>query len=496
MNFSVDSNLFPGLIQEEDPFFQRRVFVNRTLLMEQISVIGFDMDYTLIVYNQKQMEELSIKCALHKMVRLGYSAEILQLNYEHNFSIRGLVLDVELGNILKMDRYGYVEIAFHGSKLLLREERFRLYRQQHTKRVPPRYAWVDTLYALPEVIIFATLVDYFDKNGVNEGLAERYSTLWADIRKCTDESHKDGSIKKEILSDPERFIHQDPDLAPMLHRLRSAGKKLFLLTNSHWDYTRQIMSFLLDGKNSSYTNWRHYFDAVVVDAQKPAFFSGSHPLYELTEEGKILRIVGHEALERGKIYQAGNISDFQIQIGGYGDKVLYIGDHIYGDVLRAKKTSVWRTAMIIQELEQEIGVLHKIGNKINEMDRLERRRVRLEAELYYQQLLLQKIHRQSDEKEDSLAQKQLNKQHKRIETLEKVHKKLNLELDELGSDIQKQFNPFFGPIFKAGNENSLFAEQVETYACLYTSRVSNFLAYSPFHLFRSPREHLPHERVS
>ena len=30
-------------------------------------------------------------------------------------------------------------------------------------------------------------------------------------------------------------------------KLRSAGKKLFLLTNSHWDYTRAMMSYLLDG---------------------------------------------------------------------------------------------------------------------------------------------------------------------------------------------------------------------------------------------------------
>ena len=62
-------------------------------------------------------------------------------------------------------------------------------------------------------------------------------------------------------------------------------------------------------------------------------------------------------------------------------------------------------------------------------------------------------------------------------------------------DIEHTFNPFWGPLFKEGSENSRFGEQVEDYACLYTSRVSNFLAYSPFQLFRSPRDHLPHERV-
>ena len=36
---------------------------------------------------------------------------------------------------------------------------------------------------------------------------------------------------------------------------------------------------------------------------------------------------------------------------------------------------------------------------------------------------------------------------------------------------------------------------MEQYACLYTSRVSNFLHYSPMQYFRSPRDLMPHERA-
>ena len=56
------------------------------------------------------------------------------------------------------------------------------------------------------------------------------------------------------------------------------------------------------------------------------------------------------------------------------------------------------------------------------------------------------------------------------------------------------FNPYWGLMFKEGNENCRFGEQVEHYACLYTSRVSNLLFYSPMQYFRSPREAMPHER--
>ena len=55
------------------------------------------------------------------------------------------------------------------------------------------------------------------------------------------------------------------------------------------------------------------------------------------------------------------------------------------------------------------------------------------------------------------------------------------------------FNPYWGLIFKQHNKNSVFGEQVEDYACLYTSRVANFAHYSPHHYFRAPRQPMPHE---
>ena len=42
---------------------------------------------------------------------------------------------------------------------------------------------------------------------------------------------------------------------------------------------------------------------------------------------------------------------------------------------------------------------------------------------------------------------------------------------------------------------SLFAKQIKDYACVYTSRVSNFLYYSPVQYFRSPPNLMPHERT-
>jgi hypothetical protein len=84
---------------------------------------------------------------------------------------------------------------------------------------------------------------------------------------------------------------------------------------------------------------------------------------------------------------------------------------------------------------------------------------------------------------------------RRREELHVASRTTDEEIRRLELDIEHVFNPYWGPLFKAGSENSRLGEQVENYVCIYTSRVSNFLSYSPFHYFRSPREHLPHERV-
>ena len=57
--------------------------------------------------------------------------------------------------------------------------------------------------------------------------------------------------------------------------------------------------------------------------------------------------VGGEAtaLERGKVYSGGNLARFEELTGYRGENILYVGDHIYGDILKSKKASLWRTCL-------------------------------------------------------------------------------------------------------------------------------------------------------
>ena len=51
----------------------------------------------------------------------------------------------------------------------------------------------------------------------------------------------------------------------------------------------------------------------------------------------------------------------------------------------------------------------------------------------------------------------------------------------------------WGLLMRAGNDKSHLARQVERYADIYMSRVSNFLYQTPFVYLRSIRGSLPHD---
>jgi HAD superfamily 5'-nucleotidase-like hydrolase len=490
------ARLLGPIARDADVARARRIYVNRNLRMDEIELVGFDMDYTLAIYNQAQIERLSIECTLRKMIeKRGYDKEILSFNYDPAWGIRGLVVDRRMGNVFKADRYGHVGRVYHGSQLLDKEKRYALYRgEQRIRLSSPRYAWIDTLFALPEAVMYMRLVDYLEPKG-----NLRPARLWQDIRECIDEAHRDESMKTRIKAELGAYLVKDPELAPTLHKLRSSGKRLFLLTNSLWDYTAAVMAWLLDGALPAYPSWRSYFDVIVVGAAKPSFFTERTPFQELDPQtGRKLREFKDGQLQRGRVYHAGNLQDFEKMVGFGGDKTLYIGDHIYGDMLRSKKSSNWRTAMIIQELEHELEAQEKLGPRIGRLEELERRLPTLDSEINYAQLVLKSLAKLEENGNGGSVDRDKLETAKRTSkgNLEKLRTELRQTLEEhsaLKREIDRAFNNFWGPLFKEGTENSRFGEQVEDYACVYTSRVSNFLAYSPLQYFRGPRDHMPHE---
>ena len=463
--------------------------------MEEISLVGFDMDYTLAVYSMRQIEELAFHMTLERMVaKMGYPAYLTGLKYDHEFVIRGLVVDKDFGNIFKMDRHNHVGRCYHGRRELKLDERRALYQKNEKIRLSlPRFAWIDTLFSLPEACLYAEIIEAL------EARAEPvdYHQLYDDTRDSIDEVHRDGSLKSEVRKDLARYIQRDPELPAALHKLRSGGKRLFILTNSLWDYTEAVMSFVLDGRLPEYPSWRNYFDYVIVGAQKPAFFAEQHPFLELGPDGKILRPTV-EALERGKVYEAGNLFEFERLSGHAGESVLYVGDHIYGDIIRNRKASQWRTCFVVQELEKEIEYIDEHRDEVHKLNELDALRGRLDDLINHHKLMLNSLDRKLDRAAPALAQEleaMRTREKRDLETLRRAFKAAITESADTERRFERGANAYWGLVFKEGNENSRFGEQVQDYADLYTSRVSNFLYYSPMQVFRSPRAAMPHERI-
>ena len=265
---------------------------------------------------------------------------------------------MDRGNLLKVDGHKYVKIAFHGKKRLPKDLRHKLYNSESFKAA--HLLSVDTFFALSEVQLFTEIVDYMDRHPAK--IKKTYREVYQDLRRFIDLSHADGSIKNVVLADPGRFIRKDKHLAATLAQYIEAGKALFLLTNSSWDYTNAMMSFVLDEPTEDFPDWRHYFEHVLVGAGKPGFFVGSQPFYEVMTDTGLLKLASGPLKPNG-VYHGGNANLFQKLTGVVGDQILFVGDHIYGDIIRSKHHVNWRTMLIVEELDVELPKLEKLKER-------------------------------------------------------------------------------------------------------------------------------------
>ena len=70
---------------------------------------------------------------------------------------------------------------------------------------------------------------------------------------------------------------------------------------------------------------------------------------------------------------------------------------------------------------------------------------------------------------------------------------LDPRITPLAKEAGELGNARWGALMHAGNDKSRLARQIERYADVYTSRVSNLLYLTPFGYVRAPRGSLPHD---
>src|SRR5262245_28197574 len=233
----------------------RGVYCNRTLNMRAIRAIGYDMDYTLVHYHVDAWEQRAYAAVRARLVARGWP--VAGLEFDARRVIRGLVLDVERGNLLKCNRFGFVKKASHGTRALtFAEQRFE-YARTIVDLGEPRWVFLNTLFSLSEGCIYAQLVDLLDQGTLPGpmGYAELYGAVKAEL----DRAHVEGQLKADVIADPERYVAADGDTALTLLDQKAAGKKLLLITNSEWGYSNAMMAWSFERFLPAGMRWRDLF---------------------------------------------------------------------------------------------------------------------------------------------------------------------------------------------------------------------------------------------
>jgi HAD superfamily 5'-nucleotidase-like hydrolase len=458
----------------------RRIYSNRTLNLRAIRAIGFDMDYTLIHYHPEAWERRAYAELRRRLAEQGFP--VADLEFDPQAVCLGLVVDLQLGNLVKANRFGYVHQAVHGSRPLDHEARRRLYGRVLVDLAEPRWAFLNTLFSLSEACMLSQLVDRLDEGRLPGPLG--YADLYAVVRRSLDAAHAEGELKAEIMATPERYVVLDEALAPALIDLKAAGKKLLLITNSEWEYTRAMMAHVLDRDLPSGQTWRSLFELVIVQARKPEFFSQRHPMFEvLDDQGRLKPLVG--GLRSGGTYLGGHAGLVEEHLGLTGEEILYVGDHVFADVRVSKSLLRWRTALILRQLEDELEALAAFRPRQIQLDAwmaektgLETRQARLRLEL------------QRAEGDGGRPRAELQAE---LASLRAALAALDDKIAPLAREYGQLVHPRWGLLMRAGGDKSHLARQIERHADVYTSRPSNFLWHTPFAFLRAPHGSLPHD---
>ncbi|KAM8919609.1 cytosolic purine 5'-nucleotidase-like [Pelodytes ibericus] len=217
------------------------------------------------------------------------------------------------------------------------------------------------------------------------------------------------------------------------------------------------------GNDPSQKLWRSYFDLIVVDTRKPLFFAEGTVLRQVNTDNGKLRIGTYTGPHQHCAVYSGGSSDIVCELLGMkGKDILYVGDHIFGDILKSKKRQGWRTFLVVPELAKELNIWTEKSELFDELKRLD---IFL-AELYQ--------HMDSGSNE-----------HPDISSIQKQMQKVTHEMDMCYGKM--------GSLFRCGSRQTLFSSQLMRYADLYAASFLNLLYYPFSYLFRAIPVLMPHE---
>ncbi|KAK3738461.1 hypothetical protein QZH41_017091, partial [Actinostola sp. cb2023] len=309
--------------------------------------------------------------------------------------LRGLVLDLDKGNFIKLDKHGCILRASHGSKPMSRKEvldcygekgKFHFFEQLKSHMITrhkdiSNFRKFETFFDLPGSLLAAKLVDIID---AKDGKPDKY-TFWQDILdgfilnfSPSSFQAKKGNYFQSIIENPSKYIKPCPQkVINWIKSLSDEKRKVFLLTNSYIDYASFLLEFAV-GKD-----WRELFDIVLCKASKPGFFVP----YEL---GKVVpsmksvkgmdEVRESSELQFNKIYSQGNLETLMKHLKTWSEKddprVLFFGDSVKSDIYPTYTLAKWDVVAVLEEMEVE-GMVTTIHDEGDNEDGPKRKRPKL-----------------------------------------------------------------------------------------------------------------------
>mmetsp|Transcript_18091 Transcript_18091/g.41677 ORF Transcript_18091/g.41677 Transcript_18091/m.41677 type:complete len:648 (+) Transcript_18091:132-2075(+) len=447
------------------------IFANTYVDLGNVDTVGFDYDYTLVHYTEELLT-LLYSMALHRLVNdRHYPMEMLAsgLVYDNYFSIRGLAVDKETGWICHLSYTHKVSVAWEGREKVSTSRIFEEYRGKRGLNPRERRARLkplNDLFSMAECCLIADTIQFFKDRGIDFCPSNVVTDILGAIR----DTHISGDFHRIVAGNPEKYFDVTPHLKDVLENLKHSGKRLIFASNSPFWYVDAGMKYVLGNE------WIDLWDAVIVSAGKPAFYTEyRRPFREVNPATNKVRFEKVEKLERGKIYTGGCLRELT-QLMEWNDpgkddedvesmgplnmnsNVLYIGDSLFADLVDAKREFGWITAAVTPEVGYELDVQQSSDHLLTESTIA---------------ILLDSLR----EVQTEMGSGQYSEEDSQV--LNKLEKLVSVWRDRQTNLLG---NPF-GSVFRARYQPSLFAHSLRRYCDLYMNSIGSLHLYSPQHRF-------------
>jgi len=457
-----------------------KVYANSYVDFRDAEVVGFDYDYTLVSYKPAVLDLIYNLSRTILIQESGYPEALQHAlhGYDPDFAIRGIAVDLETAWICSLTHRYRVSVAFHGRERVSDRAVRDMYKsatgvgilspEERCRRMHP----LNDLFSTVEACLLADVVQWFK----DQDLPFDPRNVVNDVIGAVGQAHISGKLHNNVIQDLDSFIEPDGrrHLRTLLQQLQRSGKKVMLVSNSPYWYVNAGMSYVVG------EDWRKVFNAIVVCAGKPDFYTQNRSFRELSTPTKWKPIT---CIDPNKVYTGGSIGELMRLTGwGYseeddtvdGSKFIYLGDSLFSDLVEARRLYGWTTGAIIREVRRETHI-HST------------REWRVAWQIL--QALIHCIQLCQEEMGTDLAEGEKNLQ----QPYSEFDKLVLDELEDLAAEQRRKqdgcMNVNFGSIFRTSKDlgrtavPSLFARSLQRHVDFYTSRVENLRLYSTDHRF-------------